>query len=870
MMRRAIVLLLLWAVGWCGCLAAQVQGTVRSDKGEPLAGAMVKAVGADGGVLAYAIADNEGRYTIQLEPLPEPLRLVFSCMGYAALTLTVDNPAQPVDVRLSEKAFELKEVVVKVPPIRALGDTLLYDVASFRSQADRSIEDVIKRLPGIEVQDNGRIFYNGEAINKFYIENLDLLGGRYAIATRNISPDDIASVSVYENHQPVQALKDLKVSDRAALNLTLKRQRMLKPIGYVKGGAGWGGETKWQGELFGMLVSPKNQTLVTAKGNNFGEAYRNETQQLIGSLFDTKTLAYGLFAQLPFGEAQIPQSRYFQNRSATASVNTLQKLREHLTLTVTADYLRDKDSYRNTQVTEYYASGNQPVRVVEAGSSELDGHEANLSLKVENNAAERYVVNELRFKGRFNANRYLLSNEDLMEQTLRNRDYNVSNDFSAVFRKERRVYEARSLVSVSSTPSNAIRAVYPARDSVGVSQWAEGFSFHTRESTGFSWLAGARSSVGADLSFESFYETFRSEGGQGRGEEARFVNDDSGYKLVTSAEPYFQWKGDWVTWRTSVPVRMYDLKYRDVWGGGTYALHKPYVELRTTFYFFLPRNVKATLEGGRRYAIGGMEDFVVQPVYVTYRQQSTIGAGILGVRRSDYVSASLRHRNAVEGLFCSLRGMFSRTVNNRMGTTEVDEDQTTTGQVQARHTGYNADVMANVSKNVRAWNTTFSLMGSAVFLKRTTQRQGRVLDIKNRMYTLRGEARGYLWADRVSFSLDGEYVRTSQASDALLSSVAVDDVTAHAGLSFFPFKSFEVFVQAYYNNAELSGSGRQANVFVDGGVRYSVGKFDVECTGRNLTDRRVYAYTRLSNYDLYTYSFALRPLECLFTLKYNF
>ena len=425
-------------------------------------------------------------------------------------------------------------------------------------------------------------------------------------------------------------------------------------------------------------------------------------------------------------------------------------------------------------------------------------------------------------------------------------------------------------MSVSSTPSNAIRAVYPARDSVGVSQWAEGLSFHTRESTGFSWLAGARSSVGADLSFESFYETFRSEGGQGRGEEARFVNDDSGYKLVISAEPYFQWKGDWVTWRTSVPVRMYDLKYRDVWGGGTYALHKPYVEFRTTFYFFLPRNVKATLEGGRRYAIGGMEDFVVQPVYVTYRQQSTIGAGILGVRRSDYVSASLRHRNAVEGLFCSLRGMFSRTVNNRMGTTEVDEDQTTTGQVQARHTGYNADVMANVSKNVRAWNTTFSLMGSAVFLKRTTQRQGRVLDIKNRMYTLRGEARGYLWADRVSFSLDGEYVRTSQASDALLSSVAVDDVTAHAGLSFFPFKSFEVFVQAYYNNAELSGSGRQANVFVDGGVRYSVGKFDVECTGRNLTDRRVYAYTRLSNYDLYTYSFALRPLECLFTLKYNF
>ena len=225
-MRRAFVLIILWTIGLCGCLSAQVKGVVRSDKGEPLAGAMVKAVDADGGVLAYAIADGEGGYRLLLEPLPEPLRLVFSCMGYETLERTVDDPAQPVDVRLREKAFELKEVVVRVPPVRALGDTLLYDVASFRSQSDRSIEDVIKRLPGIRVEDDGRIYYNGEAINKFYIENLDLLGGRYAIATRNISPDDIASVSVYENHQPVQALKDLKVSDRAALNLTLKRSSL--------------------------------------------------------------------------------------------------------------------------------------------------------------------------------------------------------------------------------------------------------------------------------------------------------------------------------------------------------------------------------------------------------------------------------------------------------------------------------------------------------------------------------------------------------------------------------------------------------------------------------------------------------------------
>ena len=108
--------------------------------------------------------------------------------------------------------------------ISSHGDTLLYNVAAFRSASDRNIEDVIRKLPGISVSENGTISYQGESINKFYIEGLDLLSGRYALATRNISPDDIASVSIYENHQPKKVLKDISFSEKAALNLKLKNQ----------------------------------------------------------------------------------------------------------------------------------------------------------------------------------------------------------------------------------------------------------------------------------------------------------------------------------------------------------------------------------------------------------------------------------------------------------------------------------------------------------------------------------------------------------------------------------------------------------------------------------------------------------------------
>ena len=167
-MRCAILVLVLLAAGWCSGLAAQVEGTVRSDKGEPLAGAMVKAVDADGGVLAYAIADGGGHYVLQVEPLPEPLRLVFSCMGYEMLERTVDDPALPVDVRLREKVFELKEVVVRVPPIRALGDTLLYDVASFRRRAGNLLGLFYRAVPG-RSENAGRVGERGRLVIIFDI-----------------------------------------------------------------------------------------------------------------------------------------------------------------------------------------------------------------------------------------------------------------------------------------------------------------------------------------------------------------------------------------------------------------------------------------------------------------------------------------------------------------------------------------------------------------------------------------------------------------------------------------------------------------------------------------------------------------------------
>ena len=165
-------------------------------------------------------------------------------------------------------------VAVKADRIREQGDTITYNVGGFAQQQDRSIGDVLKRMPGIDVANNGKIQYQGEDINKFYIEGSDLLGGKYGIATNGISHDDVGAVEVMENHQPMQVLSGISFSDKAAINLKLKNKAKATWTFHGDAGGGWSWQPEgaiWDGELFAMAVMPSFQNITTLRTNNTGE-----------------------------------------------------------------------------------------------------------------------------------------------------------------------------------------------------------------------------------------------------------------------------------------------------------------------------------------------------------------------------------------------------------------------------------------------------------------------------------------------------------------------------------------------------------------------------------------------------------------------
>ena len=192
----------------------EIKGKVTDLEGTPLQGIMLRLY-QDNKIRAFTSSKRDGTFLMKADTISFPAKITFASKSYAPHETWITNNSDSVFAVLEPQQLTLEEVVVKVPRVRMKGDTITYDVASYTGKGDRSIEDVIKKLPGIEVADNGTIMYDGEPINNFYIEGLNLMGNNYAIASRNITPQDISTVSVYERHQPKKALKGIAESKKS-------------------------------------------------------------------------------------------------------------------------------------------------------------------------------------------------------------------------------------------------------------------------------------------------------------------------------------------------------------------------------------------------------------------------------------------------------------------------------------------------------------------------------------------------------------------------------------------------------------------------------------------------------------------------------
>lgn len=323
--------------------------------------------------IAFTRTDTDGYFTLSCAENAEGT-LTFSLLGYAKDSVDVQKFKPGQTIILKEQSYSLKEVKITAPRIAQQGDTLTYFVNAFKQQQDRSIADVIAKMPGLQVNDDGTIEYQGRRINKFYIEGLDMLGSQYAQVSENLSADKVKSVQVYENHQQIKMLRGLSFSEQAALNIVLREDAKNIWQGVIDLGAGSSLQKNvdflCDSRLNSMLFSGKMQSFSLYKFNNCGAEIKEGVNL-------RKYFGYGIPEASDFVDnisldvPDLSQARTRMNKTHILSSNWLFKTGKDADLRLQFSGVLDEIDVKEEVITEYtdIAADNRIVEYSDARSN---------------------------------------------------------------------------------------------------------------------------------------------------------------------------------------------------------------------------------------------------------------------------------------------------------------------------------------------------------------------------------------------------------------------------------------------------------------------------------------------------------------------
>ena len=184
---RIISLFILILYGNIYAYSQQVyRGTVNdSQTGKGIEDAVVSLLNEQMLIIDFTYTDKKGDFLISSDSVPHCIML--SHIGCEKQIMPAMKFKSGSTFILQNKGYKIKEVKVTSKRIIERKDTLIYSVSGFQMPQDRTIADVLKKMPGIEVLPSGQIKFEDKAISKLYIEGMDLMGNRYSLATNNLS-----------------------------------------------------------------------------------------------------------------------------------------------------------------------------------------------------------------------------------------------------------------------------------------------------------------------------------------------------------------------------------------------------------------------------------------------------------------------------------------------------------------------------------------------------------------------------------------------------------------------------------------------------------------------------------------------------------
>lgn len=335
-----------------------VQGTVRDINRQPLPFCNVFAQ-RDGLPIRLTSTDETGAYA--LDNLgADSCELVVTSLGYKkhVIALLPGPSLLTIDVILHPDTVALDQVIVHAPsPIQDRGDTVVYDATYFATGNEVALADLLKKLPGISVDDQGKVKFQGKDIKKIKIEDDDLFDANYQLLTRNLSADLVAEVQVLQHYSDNPLLKGIEDSDDVALNLTLRKDRRQSLFGDVRGGSNF--TNRYEAKLNLISLLSKSKFYALGSLNNLGTDPTGDVEELQRSGQATRVVGdqVGSDYLVPVIKPYLPQfrrDRYYFNDARFGSVHAIVKPAKKLSIKLLGYAYRDQNTFTLAQETEYF------------------------------------------------------------------------------------------------------------------------------------------------------------------------------------------------------------------------------------------------------------------------------------------------------------------------------------------------------------------------------------------------------------------------------------------------------------------------------------------------------------------------------------
>ncbi|MBF11383.1 MAG: TonB-dependent receptor [Flavobacteriaceae bacterium] len=251
----------------------KMEGIIVDSLNAPLESASIVAINKlTNGLENYALSNQKGKYELNLKE-NTGYKIQVSSIGLITVNDTLETQKTDIVKNYILRANVVLDEVVVTMPVVVRGDTLIYNADSFKNGSERKLEDIIDKLPGVEINDNGQIEVEGKVVNKLMVNGKDFFDGDTKVGTKNIPSSAVDKIQVLRNYSEVGQLSGVRNNqDNFAINIKLKQGKESFWFGNITGGLGNAPNENLyllQPKLF--YYNPKYSINIISDLNNIGE-----------------------------------------------------------------------------------------------------------------------------------------------------------------------------------------------------------------------------------------------------------------------------------------------------------------------------------------------------------------------------------------------------------------------------------------------------------------------------------------------------------------------------------------------------------------------------------------------------------------------